>query len=84
MGGGLGEGGEIPKREPADLITNLGGLGAKIEPFFWVVFKRRFRGPQSAPKDSKIDPRSSKNASKRGPETLPKKGCPKSRIFIDF
>ena len=31
MGGGLGEGGEIPKREPADLITNLGGLGAKIE-----------------------------------------------------
>ena len=31
MGGGLGEGGEIPKSEPADLITNLGGLGAKIE-----------------------------------------------------
>ena len=31
MGGGLGEGGEIPKNEPADLITNLGGLGAKIE-----------------------------------------------------
>ena len=31
MGGGLGEGGEIRETAPADLITNLGGLGAKIE-----------------------------------------------------
>ena len=56
MGGGLGEGGEMRKSGPADLITNLGGLGVKIEPFFWVVFKRRLGIHKGTPKSTKIEP----------------------------
>ena len=71
MGGGLGEGGEIRETGPADLITNLGGLGAKIEPFFWVVFKRRLGIHKGTPKSIKIEPKSHKSSPKRGPSTLP-------------